>query len=49
MNSGGDGIRALPRRQEWNLVVTAKKWNRKKTKVKVHEKEWKREERARVK
>ena len=48
MNSGGDEIRALPQWQEWNLVVTAKKWNRKKTKV-SREKERKREERARVK
>jgi hypothetical protein len=51
MNSGGGGIRALPWWQEWkwNLAVTATKWNRKKTKVRHREKEWIREERARVK
>jgi hypothetical protein len=36
MNSGGGGIRALPR-QEWNLAVTAKKWSQK-TKVRHYEK-----------
>jgi hypothetical protein len=37
MNSGGGGIRALPR-QEWNLAVIAKKWSQK-TKVRHYEKE----------
>jgi hypothetical protein len=48
MNSGGGGNRALPRWQEWNLGVTAKKWN-KKTKVRRREREGKREGRARAK
>jgi hypothetical protein len=49
MNSGDGGIRALPRWQEWNLAVTTKKWNKKKTKVRHREKKWKRGERGRVK